>query len=155
MKTKRTLSMIVLLALSLLPSNLSHASGISMNGEFSEASHSAAPCDLIFSKTDYRVEFNLLESPRGAVIYFPELASDPPGFFNKKNIVGTRGYDDLLFEKIMSSDTTPGVSYHIEAEGFYSPEVIILDFLIAAFRGVDSLENPICTATTRFFARKA
>jgi hypothetical protein len=156
MPCKKFISTMLLPVALLFEASHSSAAGIAMHGEFSEAQNDGSPCDLVFADLSYSIEFHLLNNPRAAVIYFPQAADGHKGFFTKKTMVGSRGYDDLLFQDKFISEEAPGVSFQITARGLYSSDLILLDFSVTASPQTPSSNlsaTPICKASARLFAR--
>lgn len=151
LKVSRT---ILLLTALLLPASLVQAADIIMSGEFSEVQGHTTPCDLVFAELSYPIEFHMLASPRSAVIYFRENPDSDPAFFTRKTLVGSRGYDDLLFKNKLTSEKAPGVSFQVVAKGFYSWDLILLEIDVAAFHDTVITVDPICTTSAKFFARR-
>jgi hypothetical protein len=120
-----------------------------MHASFSEIQYDGEPCNAIFEKADYDIDFHILNQPRGAVIHF----NDDSGFFARANIVANRGYDDLYFEKSMHSDRSPDVVFKLKGDGLYSSDLVILDISAEGF----STENgdpktPICKVKAQMYA---
>lgn len=125
------------------------AASIPMHASFSEIEYDREPCNAIFEKADYDIDFHILNQPRGAVIHF----NDDSGFFARANIVANRGYDDLYFEKSMHSDRSPDVVFKLKGDGLYSSDLVILDISAEAFSNENGdPKTPICKVKAQMYA---
>jgi hypothetical protein len=127
------------------------ASGIKMNGEFSSIEISGSGCETVFGRRAYHLDFFMLETPRGAVLHFNGTSGDgdAAGFFSGINLVGHRGYDDLLLEKTIT--TSSGLTFKIKADGIYNSELLLLDFLVTGIE--PAAGTPQCQARAELYAR--
>jgi hypothetical protein len=127
------------------------ASGIQMNGEFSSIEISGSGCEEVFSRKMYQLDFFVLTNPRGAVLHFNGANGDgdAAGFFSGINLVGRRGYDDLLLEKTIT--TSYGLTFKIKADGIYNSELLLLDFLVTGIEPASGAAQ--CLARAELYAR--
>ena len=127
------------------------AASVSMIGEFSSDSQSGSGCEEVFLRKIYQLDFFVLTNPRGAVLHFNRANGDgdAAGFFSGINLVGRRGYDDLLLEKTLT--TTSGLTFKIKADGIYNSELLLLDFLVTGIEPASGA--PQCQARAELYGR--
>lgn len=121
---------------------------IPMKASFSEVTTDKAPCDLVFAKKSYDIDFHILNQPRGAIIRF----KNEEGFFGASNIVARRGYDDLFFEKTTEKTEFPNVTFKIKGEGIYNTDLVLLDFEVEAHENTNPRSPALCAVKAQFFA---
>lgn len=139
----------VLLGLLLAWTSFGAAMGkpIKFIGDFTNLQLDGDECKSIFEKRHYSVDFFLINMPRGAVLYFPATDDGSTGFFDRLNVVGSRGYNDLSFSKAIH--TVNNERYTLQAEGLADNGLLILQFEVTKTTTSEPFER-ICSAKAEF-----